>query len=188
MQLTLGKTYWGCWYLLFTQLIHLPKLWEQLEFLMTKILGNDSHSLILLRKDFPPTSPPIILIREDDHHNATPVWQNDDSTRNLWIKLCLFVWLLCFFSVLFSFLCFKLYCILSIIFFLLSPCILFMLYCFLYITHVIVYWIWINALCITCFNFWKYTQTSRLGGGLTICPMTTSQSLDAWNPQLISEW
>jgi len=36
--------------------------------------------------------------------------------------------------------------------------------------------------------FWKHTQTSRLGGGLTICPMTTSQSLDAWNPQLISEW
>jgi len=117
MQLILGKTYWGCWYLPFMQLIHLPKLWEQLGFLMTKILGNDSHSLILLRKDFPPTSPPIILIREDDHHNATPVWQNDDSTRNLWIKLCLFVWLLCFFSVLFSFLCFKLYCILSIIFF-----------------------------------------------------------------------
>jgi hypothetical protein len=72
-------------------------------------------------------------------------------------------------------------------FFLLSPCILFMLYYFLYIAHTFVYWIWINASCIVCFNFWKHIQISRLGGGLTICPMTTSQSLDAWNPQLISD-
>jgi hypothetical protein len=62
----------------------------------------------------------------------------------------------------------------------------FLCFIFFYIyCTAIVYWIWINVLCITCFNFWKHTQTSRLGGGLTICPMTTSQSLDAWNPQLI---
>jgi len=127
--------------LLFTQLIHLPRLWDQLGFLVTKILGNDSHFLILLIKDknslsFPPTSPLIILVREDDRHDATPMWHNGDSTRNLWIKLCLFVWLLCFFSVLFSFLYFKLYCILSIIFFIITVHSFYALLFFIYRTYI----------------------------------------------------
>jgi len=48
MQLTLDKTYLGCQYLFFTQPVPIPDLWDQLGFLVTKILGDDSHSI------FPP--------------------------------------------------------------------------------------------------------------------------------------
>jgi hypothetical protein len=43
MQLTLGRAYLGCQYLLFTQPVLVPDLWDQLGFSMTKILGSDSH-------------------------------------------------------------------------------------------------------------------------------------------------
>jgi len=39
----------------------------------------------------------------------------------------------------------------------------------------------------TCHKFFKHAQTSKLGGGLTICDMTIGQGSDAWNTQLKSE-
>ena len=50
---------------------------------------------------------------------------------------------------------------------------------FVRMTHAFVYWIWINVSYITYFNFLKHTQTSILGEGLMICPMTIGQSSDA---------
>jgi hypothetical protein len=99
-----------------------------------------------------------IPTQEDDHHNVAYIRYNSDSTKDIpWTKLCSFVWLLCFvfWSVHFySFYDLFFNTFLSII---LSTCILFMLYFSLYIAHAFVYWIWINAPCITCSNFLKYT-------------------------------
>jgi hypothetical protein len=53
--------------------------------------------------------------------------------------------------------------------------------------HVFVYWIRINVSCITCFNFWKHTQTSKLDGGLVVCLMIMGQGSDPWNTQLMFE-
>jgi hypothetical protein len=43
--------YLRCQYLPFTQIVLVPDLWDQLGFLVIKILGDNSHSLILLIKD-----------------------------------------------------------------------------------------------------------------------------------------
>jgi hypothetical protein len=45
MQLTLGRAYLGCLYLPFTQPVPVPDLCDQLRFLVTKILGGDSHTI-----------------------------------------------------------------------------------------------------------------------------------------------
>ena len=50
MQLTLSKAYLGCQYLPFTQSVNEPDLWDQLGFLVTKILGSDYYSLFTLIK------------------------------------------------------------------------------------------------------------------------------------------
>jgi hypothetical protein len=62
MQITLGRAYLGCLYLTFTQSVHVPYLWDQLGFLVTKILGDDSHSLIPLIKNKNFLSPHICQI------------------------------------------------------------------------------------------------------------------------------
>jgi len=48
---------------------------------------------------------------------------------------------------------------------------------FVHMAHVFVYWIWTNTSHITCFNFESTNKTSKLGGELTICPMTIGQGL-----------
>jgi hypothetical protein len=62
MQITLGRAYLGCLHLTFTQSVHIPYLWDQLGFLVTKILGDDSHSLIPLIKNKNFLSPHICQI------------------------------------------------------------------------------------------------------------------------------
>jgi hypothetical protein len=66
------------------------------------------------------------------------------------------------------------------------------LMCLCFCIFVLFYFCFIHAFCrivscITFLYFWKHTQAFRLGGELSICPMTIGQSSDAWNTQLISE-
>jgi hypothetical protein len=51
MHRTLGRAYLGCQYLPFTQPVPVPDLWDQLGFLVIKILGGDSHSIFPLIKN-----------------------------------------------------------------------------------------------------------------------------------------
>jgi hypothetical protein len=146
---------------------------------MTKILSGNSHSLFLRIKDKNSSTPfPTILSQEDDHHDTVYMWQNDDSTKNQYTKLCVsnccVIFFLCctFFSLIFTTFC--PFLIINVHSF----------YALIYIAHAFVYWIWINASHITFFNFWKYIWTSRLGGGLTIFSITIGQGLDMWNTQL----
>ena len=82
----------------------------------------------------------------------------------IWL-LCFIVWFVCLFLTEFLFII----CIYTLI--------------FVYFVHAL----YNIALCIICLNFFKHTQSSRLGGGLRICPITISQGLNAWNTQLIFE-
>ena len=59
MHRTLGRAYLGCQYLPFTQPVPVPDLWDQLGFLVIKILGGDSLSCFPLIKDKESLSPYI---------------------------------------------------------------------------------------------------------------------------------
>jgi hypothetical protein len=59
MQLTSGKMYLECQYFPFTQPVHVIDLWNQLGFLVIKILGGDSNSLYTLIKHKESLSPPF---------------------------------------------------------------------------------------------------------------------------------
>jgi hypothetical protein len=112
--------------------------------------------------------------------------QNDKSIRDfLWTKLSFFL-MLCFFLVytfLFS-LCFKILVLVCALKFYCLLCIIFIInmHSFVRMTHVFVYCMWINTSCITCFNFLKHTQVSRLSEGLMVCPMIIDQSSNHYNP------
>ena len=54
--------YLRCQYLPFTQIVLVPDLWDQLGFLVTKILGGDSYSRFPLKKEKNSLSPYIFPI------------------------------------------------------------------------------------------------------------------------------
>ena len=122
---------------------------------MTKILGGDSHSSFLLIKDKNSLSFPLspfltIPIQEDDHHDTAHVRQNHNSTGDfLWTKLC-FLSDCCV-----SLFGLYVYCLRSFLF-------IICLYASIFV-H-IVHALYNIASCITCLNFFKHTQSSRLGG------------------------
>jgi hypothetical protein len=80
MQFTLDRAYLGCYYLPFTQPIPVPDFSYQLGFLVTKILGGNSHSIFPLIKEKNSLSPHICHIRYGDEgeffrHDATHMRQ-----------------------------------------------------------------------------------------------------------------
>ena len=83
------------------QPVSVPDLWDQLGFLVTKILGGDSHSIFSTDKRqeflvFPHLADIYPYIRVDDRRYAAHVRQNGDSAGDLVDTSFVFVWLLCF--------------------------------------------------------------------------------------------
>jgi hypothetical protein len=83
MHPTLDRTYLGCSYLPFMQPVSVSDLWDQLGFLVTKILGGDSHSNFPLIRDKNILSPHIFHmdkkiesnLKVDDRRDAVHVRQ-----------------------------------------------------------------------------------------------------------------
>jgi hypothetical protein len=90
MQLILGKAYLECQYLSFTQSDCMPDLRDQLGFLVTKILGDNSHFYFPRIKDKNSLSPPFSRLpkptkwkyRRDTAHVRQETW--------IWILSTLF--------------------------------------------------------------------------------------------------
>ena len=158
----------------FTQQIPISDLWDQLGFLVTKILDGNSHVRFSQIKNKNSLSFHISYL-PDAYLRVE--YSSRRRTRAIEWRLH---WGPCGLSIVFVwFFLFGFGCIVNMHFLLLFSYLLWILYIFVHALY--------NYLIHHALIFGKYTQAYKLGGGLMICPMTIGQDSDAWNTQLISE-
>jgi hypothetical protein len=166
-----------------------PNSRKPLGFLMIKILDGDSHSPCFTDKGQEFTILSTHIIHDNPNlgewspytcNKMTNPWGTSCGLNFVFLSDVVFFLVYTFlfflrFKILLLVCALKFYCLLCIIF-------IINMHSFVRMTHVFVYWMWINTSCVTCFNFLKHTQVSRLSEGLMVCPMIIDQSLNHYNP------